>query len=112
MHLPNRERAFVPAAKLHDYLLSASHSVGRSKAKFFRRFGFDEDSASLLEEGLVSIAQTEEVLTKMTTPFGTKYTIDGALMTPGGLSVNIRTVWIIEKGEAEPRFVTAYPRPK
>lgn len=112
MNLPNRDKAFVPAAKLHDYLLSATHSVGRSKAKFFRRFGFDGASASILEEGLLAIARTEELLGETVTPFGTKYTIDGTLMTPLGIFVNVRTVWIIEKDEAEPRFVTAYPRPK
>jgi hypothetical protein len=112
MILPNREKAFVPTPKLHDYLLSTSHSVGKSKAKFFRRFGFNDSSASSLEEGLLSIAQTEEVLSVLPTAFGTKYTIDGALMTPLGTAINVRTVWIIETDELEPRLVTAYPRPK
>jgi hypothetical protein len=112
MILPNREKAFVPAPKLHDYLLSTSHSVGRSKAKFFRRFGFDDSSAGSLEEGLLSIAQTEEVLSVISTPFGAKYTIDGSLMTPLGITINVRTVWIIETDEVEPRLVTAHPRPK
>jgi hypothetical protein len=36
MKLPTRENAFVPPSKLKDYLLSETHVVGRSKAKFFR----------------------------------------------------------------------------
>ena len=98
--------------KLTDYLLSTSHTIGKGKAKFFREFGFDESNVNSLESGLLFIAQSEGVLTMTSSPFGTKYTIDGSLMTPMGISVNIRTVWIIESGENEPRFVTAHPRPK
>lgn len=34
MILPNRERAYIPEAKLVHYLLSLSHPVGKSKARF------------------------------------------------------------------------------
>lgn len=112
MILPNHEKAYIPAAKLYDYLLSVSHTVGQGKAKFFREFGFNESTVSLLESGLLAIAHNEDVLAETASPFGTKYTIDGSLMTPMGTQVNIRTVWIVETGEAEPRFVTAHPRPK
>lgn len=112
MNLPNREKAHIPSAKLYDYLLSSSHSVGKSKAKFFRGFGFNEDSARLLETGLLSIAQTEDVVNLAASPFGTKYTVDGVMMTPMDMTVNVRTVWIIEMDEDEPRFVTAHPLPK
>jgi hypothetical protein len=33
--LPHAERAIVDPAKLHGYVLSASHPVGRFKARFF-----------------------------------------------------------------------------
>ena len=112
MILPNREKAFIPAAKLSDYLLSTSHSVGGSKARFFREFGFKEANASSLEAGLLSIARTEEVFMVTPSPFGVKYTVDGTLITPTGITVNVRTVWIIETGENVPRFVTAHPLPR
>jgi hypothetical protein len=47
MELPNKANAQVPFEKIVDYLLSETHSVGRSKAKYFRSYGFDEDSAGL-----------------------------------------------------------------
>jgi len=112
MILPNCEKAYIPTPKLYDYLLSNSHTVGKGKAKFFREFGFNESNASLLESGLLAIAQNEDIFAETTSPFGTKYTIDGSLLSPFGTRVNIRTVWIIESGEDEPRFVTAHPRPK
>ncbi|HEY4722670.1 MAG TPA: hypothetical protein VII92_12530 [Anaerolineae bacterium] len=60
MKLPDRESAYIPASKLTGYLLSSTHSVGRSKAKFFLALGFGND-VSALEESLLSIARSEEV---------------------------------------------------
>ncbi|WP_407681176.1 DUF6883 domain-containing protein [Prochlorothrix hollandica] len=44
MLLPNREKAFIELPKLTDYLLSESHSVGKSKAKFFRELDFSQEN--------------------------------------------------------------------
>jgi hypothetical protein len=90
-------------------LLSETHAVGKSKAKFFRAFGSDETNATLLEQGLLTIAQTETVVEVVQSPFGTKYIVDGVLETPSGTSVSVRTLWIVEAEGARPRFVTAYP---
>lgn len=43
MSLPNADRAIVDPAKVRDYLLSASHPVGRFKAAFFLSLGYSED---------------------------------------------------------------------
>lgn len=112
MKLPNRHEAYIPTAKLHDYLLSLSHSGGKGKAKFFREFGFDETTSGLLESGLLAIARQGEIDSHAETSFGAKYVIDGSLLTPTEVVINVRTVWIVEVGETAPRFVTAYPRPK
>jgi len=112
MRLPNSEEAYIPPAKLHDYLLSLSHSGGKGKAKFFREFGFDEATVGLLEYGLLAIAREGEIDHQTKTSFGAKYVVDGSLLTPIGMTVNVRTVWIVEIGEMAPRFVTAYPRPR
>lgn len=108
MLLPNRNRAYVPESKLIEYLLSETHAVGKSKAKFFRSLGFDEANAAMLGQGLLSIAQTEAVAEVVRSPFGSKYVVDGFLEAPNG-TVKVRTVWIVEVGDARPRFVTAYP---
>jgi hypothetical protein len=109
MYLPNRYQAYIPSAKLIDYLLSETHAVGRSKAKFFRLLGFEETTITLLEQGLLNIAQTELIAETVVSPHGSKYIIEGDLQAPIGSSVRIRTVWIIETGEDRARFVTAYP---
>ena len=43
------------------------------------------------------------------TPFGTGYTVEGALLAPDGRTPRVRVVWFIETGEVVPRLVTAYP---
>ncbi len=109
MELPNKSRAYVSENKITGYLLSETHIVGRTKAKFFRSFGFDETNVSQFEKGLVDIAQTESVVETTETIYGKKYVIDGELETPNGDMIRLRTVWIIETGDDVPRLVTAYP---
>ena len=109
MKLPNRESAYIPPSKLVDYLLSETHPVGRSKAKFWRAVGFDETNVAMLERGLIAIAHSEEVKEIVSSPYGVKYVIEGTLQTPAGNLIQVRTVWIIDTGQDHPRFVTAYP---
>jgi hypothetical protein len=109
MELPNRLAAYVPIEKITEYLLSDSHAVGKSKAKFFRSFGFDETNVNQFEQRLLDIAHTGTVSEIKETLFGMKYVIDGALETPRGIIIQLRTVWIIETGEEQPQLITAYP---
>jgi hypothetical protein len=47
--IPNADRAVIEAAKLHDYLLSRTHPVGRFKAAFFHALGYSADNWRQLE---------------------------------------------------------------
>jgi len=38
--IPNADRATIDATKLRDYLLSATHPIGRFKARFLTALGF------------------------------------------------------------------------
>jgi len=109
MKLPNGENAYIPSLKLKAYLLSETHSVGRSKAKFLRSIGFNEFNVDLLKQGLLAIAHSEDVKDTISSLHGVKYIIEGSLQTPVGGYIKMRTVWIINKGQERPRFVTAYP---
>ena len=109
MRLPHRKNAYVPSPKLYDYLLSETHLVGMGKARFFRSLGFDETNTDMLEQGLISIAHSEDVKEVVSSVYGTKYIIDGLLQTPAGEFAQVRTVWITDMGQDHPRFVTAYP---
>jgi hypothetical protein len=48
------------------------------------------------------------VLEEITSPYGVKYIIEGIIVSPIGVTLHLRTIWIIEGNDA-PRFVTAYP---
>jgi hypothetical protein len=109
MSLPNSEKAYVPDQKLKAYLLSETHAIGRAKAKYFRGLGDTESNAEQLADALLAIVKSEEVREKVTTDYGTKYIVDGDILTPGGTVVRLRTVWVIEPHDDRPRFVTAYP---
>lgn len=107
--LPNVENAYIPREKLTDYLLSETHVVGKSKARFFRAHGYNEDSLNLLERNLLSVPRYNEVDEQVTSTHGTKYVVNGALQTPRGTTITVTTVWIVESLDKRPRFVTAYP---
>ena len=109
MELPNKTNAIVPIAKITDYLLSETHAVGKSKARFFRSFGFDDANISEFQQALTRLAQTGSVSEINETAYGKKYVVDGELETPNGDMIRLRTVWIIETDETTPRLVTAHP---
>ena len=104
MKLPYRKHASVSKIKLQEYLLSDTHEVGKFKAKFFKKIGFSTTDITLLEQAFLQIANSEEVKEVIQTIYGEKYVIDGEINL-----VMIRTVWIIEKEQKYPRFITAYP---
>jgi hypothetical protein len=109
MEFPNRENAYIPLSKLKDYLLSETHLVGKSKAKFLRSAGFNEMNIDMLIQGLISIAHSGDIKEVLSSTHGVKYVIDGLLRTPAGGSIEMRTIWITDKGQVRPCFVTAYP---
>lgn len=61
---------------LQGCLLAETYPIGRSKAKFFRSVGFDESNAWILEQGLIEIAKTGEIVETAPSVHDVKY-IDG-----------------------------------
>ena len=108
--IPNYERAYIPGQKLNEYLLSETHAIGKAKAKFFRSLGYNDDNVERMERELIHIARTEFITEETKTYFGIKYTVDGEISTPNGISAKVRTIWITEPHDERPRFVTAYPK--
>lgn len=109
MKLSFRQNAYIPREKLTKYLLSETHPVGSSKARFFRSLGFDETNTDKLTESLLRISQENDVKEARNLLYGTNYVIDGKMETPSGRVAMITTVWFIKTGQTRPRFVTAYP---
>jgi hypothetical protein len=108
MKLPDKESAVVAKRKVVEYLLSSTHEDGRSKADFFRRFGFRLDRWQELATALKLHAVTHAVSKIVSTDYGVRYIIVGELETPDGRRPMVRSVWFIEK-DGPPKLVTAYP---
>jgi hypothetical protein len=113
MKLPNSHSAIVPERKVTLYLLNPAHPAGGSKAKFFAQFGFKITEWEKLSEALLLHGRENEVAIIEKNPCGTRYVVDGILISPNGLRLNIRSAWFINSGgDVRPRFVTAHPLPK
>jgi len=95
--------------KLHGYLLSRSHSVGRFKAAFFHALGYASEEWRRLEADLRSQHLSRNATLEEQTPYGQKYSIRATLVGPSGSSAEVVSVWVVRSGEELPRFVTAYP---
>ena len=109
MKLPNVQAAVVSKEKIVGYLLNQQHPDGRGKAIFFGNLGFDIEKWSALADALRKIAVENDVALEVESPHGRKYIIDGTLESPSSQMPRVRTVWIIDHGESNPRLVTAYP---
>ncbi len=108
MLLPNAERAIIDPPKLHDYVLSASHSVGRFKARFFAALGFTSNNWRDLESALREQHLSQPALAEPAEALGQPFTIRAILKGPAS-SAWVTSVWFVRAGEEVARFVTAYP---
>jgi hypothetical protein len=107
---PDWEKAEIDPAKIRDYLLSPTHPVGRFKAPVFAALGYTQDEWQVLQADLRQIIGQGQAVYGGRNDYGEKYTVLARLKTPGGVSRDIITVWIVLSGENVPRFITAYPR--
>jgi len=110
MKLPNANNLVVEREKIADYLLNAAHPDNGGKAEFFEKLGFRSKEWETLAKALRALAQTTEVTSHAASPHGRKYVIVGRIESPVGKSVAVKTIWIVDKGLAAARLVTAYPR--
>ena len=109
MQVPGADRAIIDRSKLEDYLLSASHPVGRFKAHFFAKLGFSAERWDLFDKALREQHLTQPVHSGGADEFGRSFAIRAILKGPTGASAAVISVWHIRTGEEHPRLVTAYP---
>ena len=108
MKLPNAEASIVEIEKLRDYCLSPGHPRGRHKARVFQSLlGMTAIHAEQLRAALIDAALKENVTLGASDQYGTRYIIDFELRR-GERTANIRSCWIVLRGEIAPRFVTCY----
>jgi hypothetical protein len=76
MKLRGVERAEIRESKIVKYLLSTTHTAGKSKAAFFMEFGFEPQRWEELDRTLRQQAMDNEIVREERTRFGTRYIID------------------------------------
>jgi hypothetical protein len=109
MKLPNAKRAIVDESKVVDYLLSAHHPDGRSKAMFFTAFGFRAQRWETFARALRDHGAAGEITGMAKSDYGVRYSVDGIIETPDRRKPWIRTVWMVARERGAPRLVTAHP---
>ena len=108
MLLPNAERAEIDPEKLHGYLLSVTHPVGRFKARFFAALGYSATHWQTLEADLRIQHLTQDAEPGEATPHGQPLVIRAILKGPNGQSAEVVSVWFV-RPNAVPHLVSAYP---
>lgn len=107
MPLPNCENAYIPPAKLTEYLLK--ERTKGDKSQFFKRFGFSRERPEELESALLELACNGELVVIEETEHGRKYKVMGILRCPVDREPLVMTVWLLEEENAKFRFITAHP---
>lgn len=95
--------------KVTKYLLNDRHPDGQSKAKFLSSFGFKIDEANILLAAINAHPTLNAVVGTVTNDYGVKSIVECSIQTPDGRNPCIRSVWMMENGSIDQRFVTAYP---
>jgi hypothetical protein len=108
MKLPNGDRAFVDIRKTRDYCLNPEHPRGRHKARAFQAaLGFRAEHAEVLAQALLRAAREQDATVVGDDEFGQRFMIECAVRGPRGIG-QVRSFWIIRRGEDFPRLVTCY----
>lgn len=109
MKMPNNFNSFVAEVKITDYLLCHTHEFGKTKAKYFSKYGFTEADVDTFKKALIQHSILRDFESEQTNAFGVKYKLTCKIQTPDNRNPCIVTVWIVEAGTDVPRLITAYP---
>lgn len=109
MFLPYRENAYININKLENYLLSETHVIGKNKAKFFKKIGFNLLNIKQFETELLKFKDFE-VSEVIENEYGKKYIISGEISNSNYKKFGIVTVWMLEFNDQKPYLVTSYPK--
>lgn len=109
MALPNAAQAYVEENKIRGYLLNDSHPQGRTKAVFFRAFGFTPAQWEELADALCAQGRQGSIVNTLSLPDSVQYAVEGDMVAPDGRTPRVRTVWETRPDDPRPRLITAYP---
>ncbi len=97
--------AVIPEAKLTSYLLVLLPKD--DKSQFLAQAGYTLENWQQLEKDLREQILSLEAVPTKSTPYGQKYAIAGNLTVPNGVTLSVKTIWIVTSGLT--RFITLFP---
>ena len=103
MRLPNADQAAIEPQKLHGYLLSPSHPVGRFKARFFTALGYAAERWQDFESDLRTQLLTQDAELSDSMPDGRLFTIRAILNGRNGQSAIVQSVWFVRNSSVGQR---------
>jgi len=109
--LPNAQAAEVPDAKVRSYLLDPTHPGNGGKAVFFNAFGFTLQNWTSLRDALKKHPGLPLVVNVSPNRYGSIYEVRCSLPSPDGRDPCVRSFWVIDPANTNPRLVTAYAYP-
>lgn len=105
-----RDKIIIDKAKVINYLLNTNHPEGRSKALFFKYYGFYDENPLLFQKAMKNHFYLNfNTVINIETPYGTKIILQGPIETPKGKKVLIKSIWFKELHSKCIKLVTAYP---
>jgi hypothetical protein len=105
--VPNLRHLIIEPAKL-IYLLQTDPG----KAKFFTATcGFDPTRPQEFDAALRQHPRHNPYYMVEHSAHGTKYDVRCSMLTPNGRNPCVLTVWMVDAGHSNPRFVTGYANP-
>ncbi len=110
MKLPAGDEAPVDITKLRDFCLNPHHPRGRHKAKVLvSSLGLKAGDAEFLRDALIRAARENDAIAGESDLYGHRYILDFDLVR-GDRRAEVRSMWIVLRGEGIPRLTTCFVR--
>lgn len=107
--LPHAAEAFVPPAKLKDYVLCAEHDRGRHKARVFASaLGISAENWEYLRDQIKQGVLSAPVVEVQIKAHGVLYEVAVPVEGLNGESHEVTTAWIVDGENPVPRLTSAY----
>ncbi len=104
--LPFSKSAELDIRKLRDYCLNTAHAKGKDKARvFLSALGVRQTDAFWLRAEILRKLLFAAAVRQVEDVWGIRYAVDIEI-THNAKSAMVRTIWIVERGDTRPRFVT------
>lgn len=103
-------KVIIDKVKVTNYLLNNNPPEGRSKAMFFKLYGFDQRRPKQFQNAMKNHFYVNfRTSISEETAYGIKILLQGPIETPIGKEVLIKSVWFKELNSDFIKLVTAYP---